>query len=313
MDHAPRPLPPETFDGLRPPRAGFPYFAGADRYPFEPDALGYRAANAWWLADACLLAYGDRPFIERAFAASPLPAQGFTLGWLVDADEHRGMVVASDRALVVVFPGTRVGTHAILDESELLLINSEDLLTDSLFLPAACAAGGRVHAGFLQAFEQVRARLDTLANEKSPQQNFWLAGHSLGGAIATLAAAHLGADAFQSLYTYGCPRVGDAAFARTLPSGKYHRVVNGADWICQLPPDSLGYTHGGTLRALTGGPARDPLSDWAGGMVDSFVALANMARQGRFRMGELPFAISGLADHAPIYYATLSWNELVRS
>ena len=48
----PREPPIEPIHALRPPRAGFPYFAHADHFPFEPEAVASSAVNAWWLADA---------------------------------------------------------------------------------------------------------------------------------------------------------------------------------------------------------------------------------------------------------------------
>ena len=40
---------------------------------------------------------------------------------------------------------------------------------------------------------------------------------------------------------------------------------------------------------------------------------ASMAKAIRVDAGELPFKVAGLADHAPIYYATLLWNVLAES
>ena len=57
----------------------------------------------------------------------------------------------------------------------------------------------------------------------SPEMCSWIAGHSLGGALATLAAYDLQAEfGFKELqcYTFGCPRTGNHAFAQD-----YERVV----------------------------------------------------------------------------------------
>src|ERR1700683_141532 len=121
MALAPRPLPSETIDGLRPPRAGFPYFQHADEICFEADATVYSPVNAWWLADASFLAYGDAKFVDEIFENSPLPAQGYVLDWLGTADNTRGMVLANDRAIVVVFRGTRVQVHSLLDAAEVVM------------------------------------------------------------------------------------------------------------------------------------------------------------------------------------------------
>jgi triacylglycerol lipase len=310
MDLAPRRLPPETVEGLRPPRDGFSYFEHANRFPFLPDISGFSAANASWLADACLLVYGDAAFIEKALVQTLMPEQGFRLGWLGTPDDNRGMILTSDSAVIVVFRGTRLQVRTLLDVAEVVLINQNDLWTDSRFLPAVHQAGGRVHSGFLKAFAEISDRLDAVVRARQPGQQLWLAGHSLGGALATLAAAHIGRDAVQGLYTYGCPRVGDAAFASVLPERSHYRFVHRGDWVATVPPEFLGYVHAGTPQQVPGSPPREYWGDFTRGTGEFAKALVAMARELRVSVGELPFKVAGLADHAPIYYATLLWNAL---
>jgi triacylglycerol lipase len=305
-----RPLPCETVDGLRPPLAGFPYLEGADDFPFQADATGYSSTNAWWLADAAFLVYGDAAFVNQAFRNSPLPGQGFRLDWLGTPDDNRGMVLANDTALVVVFRGTRLHVHNIIDSAEVVLINQSDLLIDTSFLFKSAQAGGRAHAGFLSAFGEIRERFDALVSSRQPRQRLWLTGHSLGGALATLAAAHVGPAAVQGLYTYGAPRVGDAAFAAALCDQPCFRVVHRNDWISAVPPELLGYRHAGTLQRISGAPPRSIRGDLAIGFQALRETVLDAARNLRFKTGDLPFQIGGLADHAPIWYSTLLWNAL---
>ena len=75
MSFAVRPLPEETVNGLRPPLPGYPFFAHADRFRFQPNVQTYWPVNAWWLADASFLVYGSADFIEAAVTNSPLPEQ----------------------------------------------------------------------------------------------------------------------------------------------------------------------------------------------------------------------------------------------
>jgi triacylglycerol lipase len=306
-----RPPPCETIDGLRPPLAGFPYFAGAGEFAFQPEATGYSQANAWWLADASFLVYGDAAFVEETIRNSPLPDQGFRLDWLGTADDNRGMVLASDAALVVVFRGTRLHVHSVLDAAEVVLINQDDFLIDGSFLFKRAQTGGRVHAGFLSAFNEIRECFDAIVAARRPGQCLWLAGHSLGGALATLAAAHVGPAAVQGVYTYGAPRVGDSAFAAVLPQRSYHRFVHRDDWVVNVPPTVLGYVHGGTLQSVSGSQPRSLRGDLAIGFQAIRETLLSTARNLRLNTGDLPFQIGGLADHSPIYYATLLWNALV--
>jgi triacylglycerol lipase len=305
--------PIETIHALRPPRAGFPYFAHADYFPFEPEAVAESPINAWWLADASFLAYGTAEFAEEAFRQSPLPGQGFQLDWLGSRDLNRGLVVSDDASLVVVFRGTRLDVHNLMDVAELVIINQSDLWIDSLFLPAVCRAGGRVHSGFLRAFAEVSGELDALLKVKSGGQRVWLAGHSLGGALATLAAAHLGRDAVQGVYTYGCPRVGDAKFTSVLPETSHFRFVHREDWVVRQPPEFLGYVHGGSMRPVRGAPPRSVWDNMKRGARGLNTALTATAKELHLKVGDLPFTVAGLADHMPIHYATHLWNSLLAS
>jgi len=86
-------------------------------------------------------------------------------------------------------------------------------------------------------------------------------GHSLGGALANLAAAeHQGEKGKVEVVTFGAPRVGDKAFAATLESKlgqeKITRVTTPGDPITQVPPsasvvgDKLGFQHAGKPNVL---------------------------------------------------------------
>jgi triacylglycerol lipase len=304
-------LPSETVDGLRPPLPGFPYFAHADRHQFQPRARAYSAVNGWWLADASFLVYGTAKFIEEAIRNSPLPDQGFRLDWLGTPDDNRGMILSNDVTLIVVFRGTRLQAHSLLDVAEVVLINRDDLWTDSQFLPKVCRAGGQVHRGFLASYAEISDRLDAIVRAKRPRQTLWLTGHSLGGALATVAAAHLNGVPIQGICTYGCPRVGDAAFASVLPRRSHYRFVHRADWVPTVPPEFLGYVHAGTFRSVTGNGPRQFGNDLANGAKSLLSAVKSAASRLHLDVGELPFKIAGLADHAPIYYATLLWNSLL--
>ena len=281
-------MPIETLDGLRPPRVGFPYFAHADELAFKPGASGVSPVNAWWLADAAFLVYGTAEFIQAAIEASSLHSQGFRVEWLGTPDNNRGMVLRNETAMVIVFRGTRVQVHSLLDRAEVVLLNQNDLWIDGQFLPAACRVGGKVHAGFLRAFTEIADRLDEIVKARRLEQRLWLTGHSMGGALATLAAAHLGGSAVQGLHTYGCPRVGNAAFAGLLPVETNNRFVHRDDWVPALPPEFLGYVHAGNLLPVTGSPTRNFLEDLTTGARDFAAAVGAMASQSSLKSGRSP-------------------------
>ena len=77
---------------------------------------------------------------------------------------------------------------------------------------------GKVHSGFKDALHEIWTDLlATLKQFQDNQQTLWFCGHSLGGALATLAVAELiGNNKIEvnGLYTIGQPRVGDSKFAK---------------------------------------------------------------------------------------------------
>ena len=310
MSDQKRPLPVETVNGLRPPLPDYPYFGGADRFPFDPHATDCLLANASWLADASFLVYGDADFIEQGLTATALPEQGFRLSWLGDRDDNRGMILSNDDAIIVVFRGTRLQQHSVLDTAEVVMINQSDLWTDSQFFRKECEAGGKVHRGFLSAYSKVDDQLTNVIDAKSDGQSLWFTGHSLGGALAVIAATHFLAE-LHRVCTFGVPRVGNEEFAALLKDDLHDRYVHRDDWVPTVPPNFIGYRHNGTLHEVPGSPPRRFTEDFSSGAQGLFAAAKTMARELKFDLGELPMKVAGLADHAPAYYATLLWNALI--
>ncbi len=305
-----RKMPVETILGLRPPATEFDYFAQNDvpEFAFQP-RLGPGSSllvNASWLADACFLVYGPARFIE-----THLNGIRFELGWIGERDNNQGMFLLNEQAMILVFRGTRLEVNSALDKLEFTTINADDLKIDATFLPRVCEAGGHVHRGFLDAFKSSCGAMDLILSRRTPGQALWITGHSLGGAIATLAAAHIGAENIEGLFTYGCPRVGDAAFTKALPTRNYARFVHRDDWVTTVPPEPiLGYKHAGELVEISAGK-RDFLAEITTGAQEFFEAIKAMRGEPLIQPDTLPFRLAGIADHAPIYYATLLWNALI--
>ncbi len=62
---------------------------------------------------------------------------------------------------------------------------------------------------------------------------------------------------------------------------------------------------------MTGSPPRNFLEDLTTGASNFSAALNAMATEFKIKPGVLALKISGIADHMPIYYATLLWNALI--
>lgn len=115
----------------------------------------------------------------------------------------------------------------------------------------------RFHRGFMMAYFAVRDRLLEVVRA-FPQAPLTVTGHSLGGAIATIAALDVQYNITQHtgqpivLYTYGAPRVGNDAmvesFARRVPNS--YRYVYGWDLIARIPRVWQEYRHVPELQQL---------------------------------------------------------------
>lgn len=137
-------------------------------------------------------------------------------------------------------------------------------------MPTPLQAGGNVHSGFLHALDSVWPTIiSTLAEVQNNAQPFWLTGHSLGAALATLAAARFSleqAKPIAGLYDFGQPRVGDSEFARLLNAElntRFFRFVNNSDLVTRVPSRELGYRDVGSIRFFDAdGELHDDVSFW---------------------------------------------------
>ncbi len=108
----------------------------------------------------------------------------------------------------------------------------------------------RVHAGFLNDYKSRDVR-DRILEEVSEDIHFIkITGHSLGAALAVLCAADLQynrPDADIEVIVFGCPRVGNKAFAQDYNKrvDKTVRVENGNDIVTKVPPALFGFRHVG--------------------------------------------------------------------
>ncbi len=103
---------------------------------------------------------------------------------------------------------------------------------------------GSVHSGFWSALDTLWPHLTKAVDAIDPQQErpLFLAGHSKGGALATLAAwraRSLWNRPVGEVVTFASPRAGDAAFRKTYEAAGIDqtRYEYGDDLVPHLPPD----------------------------------------------------------------------------
>jgi triacylglycerol lipase len=250
----------ELVDLLPPTRESerFRYFEHWAGEPFEPALRELTLANAGWLAEAALLAYAPPQEAARVFANfRPKPTR---IDFIADRQRDVECFVLQLRAaVVVVFRGSEVlrpdrwrSKRDAAEDFQSVVLDWTGNAKVRL-VPIGPRSPRRAHRGFLAGLGSVwpalRARLAAL-QAGSPRRRFWFTGHSLGGALATLAADRFGRGV---VVTFGAPRVGDAGFAATFRNPAW-RVINNSDIVSWLPPPwPAPYRHVGRSWLITVG------------------------------------------------------------
>jgi triacylglycerol lipase len=204
--------------------------------------------NARSLAVASDLAYlpeaeGKAAFADQLGMEAQLFSVGNTQAYLATNDEH----------IVVAFRGTESPTTIdglkdwlLTDAANLLIVPEGRLGTDL----AAAGVGAKFHQGFVTAIGDIWEPLfaAVTAELKKSERPLWFTGHSLGGALALL-AAWLFKRKFVRVHqvvTFGGPMIGNklaiAAIDREF-AGKIFRYVNRPDPVPKLPTLSLLANH----------------------------------------------------------------------
>lgn len=105
---------------------------------------------------------------------------------------------------------------------------------------------GKIHSGFFKAFSIVQSEVfAALTRARVFNRDVYLGGHSLGGALAVIAAAHshyeIGFTPIKGIYTYGMPRAFNRSavnFINTRFGSNFVRFVNDDDIVPKIPPFS---------------------------------------------------------------------------
>ncbi len=236
--------------------------------PFPADTGQYQPLIALWLAHCAALAYEPQHRIARELRATGFDKVTFFDNGHAQAflAEHPGMDAPPFN--VLSFRGTENDYKDILTNISIIKRPTTE-----------CESTFRVHGGFLSAVQSILGThappdlgrdldievtmmgipgiRDALVARKRPGSRLYVTGHSLGGALATLAVAicaPLERGDLKALYTIGSPRVGGIAFANHVNHQRniqIYRIVNSADIVPRVPMSILLYKHVGDYLYLT--------------------------------------------------------------
>lgn len=175
-------------------------------------------------------------YMNQAEAYADIRALGYTNHVFHDIDGAQVHIVWNDKQMVLCFRGTEPDEFS-------------DIKADLNAWPDEAYNGhGLVHNGFQEEVNKVWDEVTKRIENNRADRDLFITGHSLGGAMATIAASRLG-DQVTALYTYGSPRVGTSKFVKSFKTPHY-RHVNNNDIVPKVPFAFLGYRHHGTLRYI---------------------------------------------------------------
>jgi triacylglycerol lipase len=283
--------------------AAYVHFENANSNPFDP-ARGLSRANVWWLAEAALASYWDEVPGSAIFAAAGLNSE------FLSAGSTQCYVAWRDGFVMVAFRGTQPDKW-------------DDILTDAKATQKAWDAG-EVHLGFAEGLDAIWSQLKSVVKLLvDGGRSVWFCGHSLGAALAVLAAYRFANECkvVGSVCTFGCPRVGNpdfvAAFEKTL-GGRSLRYVNDNDVVTHVPPPLFlicVYEHVTERRHIasdgTVSLATPPIEHFYPGLIGELKVLLGIVNA--LRDGSLAHAPAFILDHMPKAYAVLTWNDFDRN
>ncbi len=208
---------------------------------FELDALrdqGFSWKAAFSLAVACKLAYEPGATVK----STAINSWRFSSASFLDIGDTQGFIAEADGVLLIAFRGSE---------------SLGDWISNMDIALTPFGNFGLVHSGFLRSYEAVRSQVITAAQAaQTKNEAIWLTGHSLGGALAGLAAADLSLLGLTpGVHTFGQPRLCDEAFRSYIENNyrdRYFRFVNHQDIVTRIPP---GFQTFGTCLHFDGNGA----------------------------------------------------------
>jgi triacylglycerol lipase len=183
--------------------------------------------RALLFAELSILAYVDQTLAQHWASIIGFP----TVKMVNYPGDQSATIFENENDTVISFRGTYNIKNFVED--------AEYVLTKDGNIP------GKVHCGFLADFEKLWPPIEKCLDERP--DGIWATGHSLGGAMAAIAAVRASrrdGPNLKGLYTFGQPRIGNHEYVSDIDTPSY-RWVNYRDLVPCLPPRWMEYQHFG--------------------------------------------------------------------
>jgi predicted lipase len=188
--------------------------------------------NMLYISRLCGAVYQSPKAIRRLFGKSLVKFFDKKEGHKIDTQVALFEPENMPNTLVVVFRGTQEPEDFLTDIDIRKQIIGHEVYDGELL-------DAEVHTGFNKAYEAISKDIAGWIHTKS-KKKIIIAGHSLGGALATLCAYDISKNMPNkaiTCVTFGSPRVGNNVFKEEFDRNIYesYRVVNGVDLVTKLP------------------------------------------------------------------------------
>ena len=222
-----------------------------------------------------------------------------------DSKGTQAIIVANSDFAVLAFRGTEASSI-------------KDIKADANAVAVACPSGGNIHSGFNDAYNEVALDIQNrLDKDDLKDLPLYITGHSLGGALATVAAKKMThpLGGIAACYTFGSPRVGDEYWVANIKAPIY-RLVNAADCVTMMPPGDEIITVIGWLAQwlpIIGKPARAFLLNKVSGYLHAgnMRYMTNCATADYSKV-ELLYSVSPFYRIKGLVTKKLSWLKLLK-
>ncbi len=203
--------------------------------------------TAKFLVDFAIRAYNSEEELN-------LEELGFQLVKFIDNKntDTQGFIAKDETRLIIAFRGTSSLKDAWTDiQISKKVFPSLGILSRIFSIKSLLKA--KAHEGFFRTYDSISDQvLDTIEKQLMEKDyKIFLTGHSLGGALATLASLDLRKSKKYEVtnYTFGAPKVGNKRFVKYYNKQvkDSYRVVNDEDPIPSIPGFTFKHVKNGAL------------------------------------------------------------------